>query len=287
MPYTVPMTDAQGAYPNYKFIKPLTPSEQKAAFHVQDEAGKDLCFKIIAPNYSLDRLEREIEALQSINHPNVVSLVEYTYSSRQGGTNKHFIIEEYIEGSDLAKYVQPGNIWTLEIAAPFFAMLCDGLYAMHNKQIVHRDLKPTNIRVRPDGSPVIIDFGLARHLSLPDITRTVDGTGVGTPAYFSPEQFNGRKADIDARTDLFAIGIILYQVLVGQHPFLHASMTIADLNHQVCNSKECLNNPTFLALPKNWQLLITRLLEKERAKRPQNAEIVAVLLRKFAAGGVA
>src|ERR1019366_6588709 len=107
----------------------------------------------------------------------------------------------------------------------FFAALCDGLSALKQEGIVHRDIKPENIRVKPSGAPVIIDFGLARHLSLPDLTQTVEGAAIGTPLYFAPEQFDGTKHDIDHRTDLFALGILLFEALTGEHPFYRPSMT--------------------------------------------------------------
>ena len=97
MPFDVPMSQAQADYPEYTFISPLTPSEQKAAFYVKDAQGRDLCLKIIAPNYNIDRLDREILALQSISHPNVVRLIEYARSSKSG-QQKHCIVEEFIEG---------------------------------------------------------------------------------------------------------------------------------------------------------------------------------------------
>src|SRR2546423_173312 len=110
MPFIVPLAQAQADYPEYTFVVALTPSEQKAAFHVRDKAGADLCFKIIAPNYGLDRLDREIQALQSIAHPNVVGLKEYTFSSKPG-RQRHYMVEEFIEGVDLATRLQPGHPW--------------------------------------------------------------------------------------------------------------------------------------------------------------------------------
>ena len=145
--------------------------------------------------------------------------------------------------------------------------------------------KPENIRVRPDQTPVIIDFGLARHLGLPDLTQTSLGAGIGTPIYFAPEQFDGTKHDIDHRTDLFALGILIYEAITGESPFFHNTMTTrAQLRQAVCESNVHLTKPSFLALDQGWKVLLTRLLEKERAKRPADAGQVGRLLRKL--GGI-
>jgi serine/threonine protein kinase len=146
---------------------------------------------------------------------------------------------------------------------------------------VHRDLKPSNIRVRADRSPVIIDFGLARHLDLPDLTRTAEGAAIGTPLYFSPEQFRGTKHDIDHRTDLFALGILVYQALVGRHPFWEAGMTFQQLDDAISTSEKFLMVTEFKRLPRQWQLIVGRLLAKERANRPQDAAQVASIFRKI------
>jgi serine/threonine-protein kinase len=283
MPFLIPLIVAQAEYPDYQFIAPLTPSEQKAAFHVKDAQGQDLCLKIIAPNYSLDLLQREIHALQSINHPNVVSLKEYTYTSTPT-RQRHYMIEEFVDGKDLSELLKPDEQWDRAGASKLFAKLCEGLSALNGVKIVHRDLKPSNIRVRHNGSPVIIDFGLARHLEMIAITQTSEGAAKGTPIYFAPEQFTGTKHDIDHRTDLFAVGVLLYQALVGRHPFWKINMTWQQLSDAVCTSEDHLKVPEFDSLPQKWKLVVGRLLEKERAKRPQNAAQVAGLLRKL--GGV-
>lgn len=282
MPFTVPIVQARRDFPEYTFEAPLTPSEQKAAFKVRDADGNLLCLKIISPNYSMDRLQREIEALQSIDHPNVVHLKEYTFSSKPG-TRRHFLVEEFIEGSDLADQLSPGKPWTVARAAPLFSGLCDGLAQLDIENVVHRDLKPHNIRVRPNGSPVIIDFGLARHLDLPDITLTKEGARIGTPNYFAPEQFDGTKRDIDRRTDLFAVGVLLYEALVGSHPFRQAGFTLQQLRDAVCESTNHLEDAHFKALPKPWRLLISRLLNKDRSRRPHAAAQVAAVIRKLEA----
>lgn len=282
MPYLVPIESVKSAYPEYTIVAALTPSEQKAAFHVRDANGNNLCLKIIAPDYEVDRLRREIQALQSITHVNVVRLVEYTFSSRPGNL-RHFIIEEFIDGTDLSHKLVEGQQWERFRAADFFAALFDGLDALDQKNIVHRDLKPSNIRVRSNGTPVIIDFGLARHLDLPDLTRTCDGAEIGTPSYFAPEQFIGTKHDIDPRTDLFAAGILIYQAIVGRHPFFRREMTRQELREAVCNSEDYKLSAEFIALPDKWRWLITRLIGKNRVDRPQHASQVAAILRKIRA----
>ncbi len=278
MPFEVPIEDARRDFPDYTFEERLTPSAQKAAFKVRDADGNVLCLKIISPDYSMDRLQREIEALQSIDHANVVNLKEYTFSSRPDA-RKHFMLEEFVEGSDLADAL--GTAWDLDRVAGTFAPLCDGLDALRQVNVVHRDLKPHNIRLRPDGSPVIIDFGLARLLDLPDITLTVQGAQIGTPCYFAPEQFDGTKRDIDHRTDLFAIGILLYEALTGLHPFWRDGMSMQALRDVICESRDCLTTPAFEALGRPWKLLVSKLLDPSRGRRPNTASQVAALIRKM------
>lgn len=279
MPYLVPIRDARAQFADYDFVKALTPSEQKAAFHVRDGDGRDLCLKLIAPNYSVDRLNREIQALQNIDHPNVVVLVEYTYSSKHH-QERHYIIEQFVEGDDLTARLT-GEPWPRHKVATFFGALASGLEALRRAKVVHRDLKPSNIRVRHDDVPVIIDFGLARHLDLPDITKTGEGAAIGTPAYFAPEQFDGTKREIDHRTDLFAFGVLLYEALIGRHPFFKPSADWATLAQAVCKLDAHIADSGFLQLPKEWQILVRKLLARQRADRPRAARQVATILNNI------
>ena len=116
MPFVVPIERARTEYPDYSFVSALTPSEQKAAFHLRDSEGRDLCLKIISPSYAVDRLTREIEAPQSIDHPGVVRLLEYTFSARPGN-HRHILVEEFVEGTDLAASLT-GQPWEVERTTP-------------------------------------------------------------------------------------------------------------------------------------------------------------------------
>lgn len=280
MPFVVPIETAKRDFPEFTFLEALPPSEQKAAFHVRDSAGNDLCLKLIAPDYSTDRVNREIRALQDINHPNVVRFIEYTYSSRPDRV-RHYMVEQFVVGSDLTVELTQAP-WDLTRVAAFFAALAEGLTALQKAQVVHRDLKPNNIRVRPDGTPVIIDFGLARLLKLPDLTETGQGAAIGTPLYFAPEQFEGTKRDIDHRTDLFALGVILHEALVGAHPFRSPGMTWGELKAAVCSPGGFKPSTAFGALPEQWKLLVRRLLATDRGKRLNSAEQAAGIIRKIA-----
>jgi len=278
--FQIAIEDAKKEFPDFEFVAALTPSAQKAAFHVRRE-GVDFCLKIIAPNQSLERVQREVLAMQSMKHPNVVRMIEYEYSARWGHS-RHYLIEEFISGTDLSARLAGARPWTLKELAATFGPICDGLVALQEQQIVHRDLKPSNIRVRPDGTPVIIDFGLARLLDLDSLTFTHQSAMIGTPRYFSPEQFKGTKRDIDHRTDLYALGVLIYEAAVGHHPAIDSKIkTVEQLTDAVCNSESFIKDKTYQALVPNLRLIVGRLLEKERAKRPASAAIVAKVLRNL------
>jgi eukaryotic-like serine/threonine-protein kinase len=280
VPFLVPIDQARTLYPTFQFVAELTPSEQKAAFHVR-RGGTDYCLKIISPSYAMDRLQREVIAMQNISHPNVVRLVEYEFSARQGEP-RHYLVEEFVAGSDLSSSLLPGQAWSVGQIIHLFKPLCDGLEQLRLNGIVHRDLKPSNIRVRPNGQPVIIDFGLARLLDMSSLTNTADGAKLGTPMYFAPEQFMGTKRDIDHRTDLYALGVLMYQAAVGSHPSLTSKITTMDeLSHAVCNSAGYLSKPEFGVLPDQLRSLIGKLLAKERSRRPMTADLVGSLLARI------
>jgi serine/threonine protein kinase len=286
VPFIVPIENAQAQFPEFQFVAALTPSAQKAAFHVKDHSGRDLCLKIIAPNQALDRVEREVLAMQALQHVNVVRLIGYEYRAIAGST-RHFLVEEFIPGNDLSFYLGSNHRWSTNLIITVFGAICDGLAELQANQIVHRDLKPSNIRIRPDGAtPVIIDFGLARLLDLTSLTQSHEGAMIGTPRYFAPEQFKGSKRDIDHRTDLYALGVLIYEAAVGRHPSHdHTVQSFEQLSDAVCSSDSFINEAAFRTLPRNLQLIVRRLLEKERAKRPASASVVASVLRGL--GGTA
>lgn len=283
MPFDVSVEDAQEQFKNYTILERLTLSQFKAAFRVQDPEGNEYCLKIIRPDFASDRLDREILAMTELDHPNIGSLVEYSFRTVKG-QSQHYMIESFVPGNDLSVSLAEAP-WEVDKIKRVFIPLCDALQAIREADLVHRDLKPSNIRLKPDDSPVVIDFGLVRHLDLPDLTATADGARIGTPSFFAPEQFRGTKHDIEHRTDLFALGVMIYLAATGRHPFIEKgeALDMAQLEARVCDGGDHLEATDFLALPTILQLIIQKLLSRDRADRPVEASQVAALLNKLEA----
>lgn len=282
MTFSISIEEAQKICPQYNFVKALTKSAQKAAFQVQDpQTREDLCLKIISPEYEQDRLFREIQSMIEIRHKNVANFREFTQTLKRD-YQVQYVIEDFIHGSDLKDNISKENPWDLSRTKIFFLQLFEGLEQLHNISVVHRDIKPTNIRVGLDDCPVIIDLGLVRWLNKPDITKTSEGTGIGTPIYFSPEQFRGSKKDIDKRTDYFAMGIVLFECLLGTHPYYPTVKTMQEAESVVCERWEnVFKRGDFESLPRPWQLFIKKLTATNKEKRIHSFEQIRAVMMKL------
>ncbi|MDQ3801328.1 MAG: protein kinase [Acidobacteriota bacterium] len=182
---------------------------------------RNVALKILPSEYSssderVRRFEMEARAVSALNHPNIVTI--YDVGSLDG---VNFIATECVEGKTLRDVIGGGHLKLKEILA-IVIQACDALAAAHSAGIVHRDIKPENIMVRPDGYVKILDFGLAKLSeidlqTLRDFTQTAKGVIIGTPAYMSPEQVSDEN--VDHRTDLWSIGVVLYELLTGVNPF--------------------------------------------------------------------
>src|SRR5688572_29315258 len=175
----------------------------------------------------LARFQREAEMLAALNHPNIAAI--YGLEKTPDFTA---LVMELVEGDDLSQRIAKGAI-PIDEALPIAKQLADALEAAHEQGIIHRDLKPANIKVRSDGTVKVLDFGLAKAMESgpgigergsmsPTITSPAMMTGagmiLGTAAYMAPEQAKGRA--VDKRADIWAFGVVLYEMLTGSHPFL-------------------------------------------------------------------
>lgn len=231
----------------------------------QDVAVKLLLSALCERESSRKRFAREAQAAQKLNHPGIVKVYEYgTFHGRP------FIVMELLTGKSLRYYVRayrpsPENILLLT------AELCDALYHAHSRGIIHRDLKPDNIFVNHLGHIKVLDFGLAKISFAADLTAlTKSGTALGTCTYMSPEQAQGKEADL--RSDLYAVGVILYEIFCGITPF-SAEDAAAILRMQVYDKAQ---RPTSVDphLPIEIEQIIMWLMNKNPKYRPNSALVL-------------
>jgi serine/threonine protein kinase/Tfp pilus assembly protein PilF len=247
--------------------------------------GRDIAVKVLPESVASDpewraRFEREARTAAALNHPNIVTL-----HSIEEDEGRRFITMELLDGRNLAQIVTPDGLkldHLLAIALP----LAEALMAAHDKALVHRDLKPANIMVTTDGRLKVLDFGLAKLAHQgpdPQLTKAVTipspisehGSVVGTAQYMSPEQLRGEATD--ARTDLFALGALLFELATGKRPF--RGETRADLTSAILRDEAPPLSSLRPDLPRDLERIVARCLEKKPSERFQTARDVFHELR--------
>jgi hypothetical protein len=213
--------------------------------------GRDVAIKVAHQNFS-ERFEREARAIAALNHPNICTLYD---------VGPNYLVMELVEGETLAGPLPQAEVWRIG------RQIGEALMAAHDANIVHRDLKPANIKIRPDGLVKVLDFGLAS-LVAPDSTNpseaptivapTATGAIIGSAPWMSPEQARGRK--IDKRTDIWAFGVVLYEISTGERLF--SGETLSDTIVQVLTKE-----PDLSRLPAELKPLVSWCLEKDSSKR--------------------
>ncbi len=231
------------------------------------EAMKVLLSASSANQDMLDRFTREIRVLAGLNHPNIAAL--YT-AFHHGG--QVVMIMEYVEGMDLRRRLFDGI--TLDEAVAYARQILMALEYAHSRSVIHRDIKPSNIMVMPDGRIKLLDFGLA--LAMPDPRLTMTGALLGSMHYIAPEQISGEESD--GRSDLYGVGVTLYEMITGRLPIDGANypqVIAAHLRHSLVSPSAI--NPQ---IPPEFSAVVMKALEKDRQKRWQTArEFLAALER--------
>ena len=207
----------------------------------------------------LRRFQTEAQAVGKLSHPNIVGI--YEFDQYQGTP---YFVMEFVEGRDLKSVIKEQKVFSLDEAIKIISAVLDGLAYVHEFGIVHRDIKPANIFITNKGIVKIADFGIAR-MDNSELTQV--GSVLGTPSYMSPEQCIG--AGVDARSDLFSTGVMLYELLTGKKPF-RADQATAIINN-VINLKP--ENPSSInkTLPSSCDQLIKKALAKNANQRYQTA----------------
>jgi len=215
----------QSVYPDYNIEHHVHTGGQKAVYKGRN-GGQEVVVKIIPleSEGQRKRAEREIMAMERIDHPNMVDLVNY-FADELDDKPIWVLVEEFIKGNTLRDELKETGS-SLELGLHVTETLLHVLQEFDEENIVHRDIKPENIIIHPDGEVVVLDVGIARFLTETSLTPTFAPQGPGTVGYASREQMNNEKDLQDARTDLFPTGIVLVEAITGEHPFDVEGMNI-------------------------------------------------------------
>lgn len=258
---------------HYKILEQLGEGGMGVVYKAQDtNLDRLVALKFLPPSLSASeqdkaRFVQEAKSAAGLNHPNICTIYGI-----EAVENQTFIAMELIEGQTLRDAKQP---FSLKQSIDIAIQIADGLAAAHEKGIVHRDIKPENIMIRKDGIVQIMDFGLAKLRGASRLTK--EGSTVGTVGYMSPEQVQGQ--DTDHRTDIFALGVILYELLAGQSPFngVHETAII----YEIVNVDAAPISSLKPQIDPELDAIVLECLAKEKSERYQSVAEVAKELRRF------
>lgn len=244
----------------YEILAPLGAGGMGEVYRARDpRMGREVAIKVSADRFS-DRLEQEVHAVAALNHANICQIYD---------VGPNYLVMELIDGPTLADRIAMGPV-PLEEALRIARQIADALEAAHEKGIIHRDLKPPNIKIKPDGTVKVLDFGLAKTGELAAVAgcpeesptvamgATMAGQIMGTASYMSPEQARGKT--VDRRTDIWAFGVVLYEMLTGRRMF--EGETISDTLAGVLTKE-----PDWHGVPVKTQSLLKNCLEKDPKRR--------------------
>ena len=270
----------------YEIVHPLGAGGMGEVYRARDaRLGRDVAIKVLPERLAgdadaLSRFEREAKAVAALSHPNILGIFDF---AREGSTV--FAVMELLEGSTLRDRLDGGAL-PFRKCVDYGIQIAEGLAAAHDKGIVHRDLKPENVFVTPEGRVKILDFGLAKSLGVasagsdtqsPTLAQATDpGTVLGTVGYMSPEQVRGRSAD--ARSDIFSLGAVAYEMATGKRPF-SGNSAVETMNAVL--KEEPPEISTIRTVPAEFERILRHCLEKSPEERFQSAHDIVFALKSL------
>jgi len=273
-------------FDHFEVIAPLGAGGMGEVYLARDtRLDRRVALKLLPAEFTANRdrvrrFEQEAKAASSLNHPNIITVYEIGESD-----GAHFIAAEYVDGQTLRQRMQSDHL-KLPSALDVAVQIASALAAAHEAEIIHRDIKPENVMLRRDGIVKVLDFGLAKlterrrgevDYEAPTLAKvnTDPGTVMGTASYMSPEQARG--LEVDARTDIFSLGIVLYEMLAGHAPF--AGVNAIDVMGAILNQEPAPLRQHLSDAPVELQRIVSKALRKDREQRYQHIKDLLIDLK--------
>ncbi len=263
----------------YRLIAPLGEGGMATLWRAVDEQlDREVAVKLLRPQYSADpgfarRFKQEARSAGSLAHPNIVSVYDYGQDGDDASTQ--YIVMQLVDGQDLSALLRERARLSIHDAVRIATAVASALEAAHRRGIVHRDVKPGNILITDDGDVKVTDFGIARAVS--ETSMTVTGTTLGSVHYFSPEQARGDE--VTGASDVYSLGIVLYEMVTGRRPFEGDSAAGVALKRLTENPASPLQHRA--DLPAGLVAIMLRALARDAADRYPDAGAMAEALRTF------